>query len=67
MKPAEGKHHLLIEYRPTAFVAGKWLSFLALLAYLGAIVWYVRRIRDGRNPTPQESKKQFAPPTGRPV
>jgi len=62
-----GKHHLLIEYRPTAFVAGKWLSILSLVGYLGAIVWYVWKVRDARNPTPQESKKQFAPATGRPV
>ena len=62
-----GKHHLLIEYRPTAFVAGKWLSILSLLGYLTAIVWYVRRLRDARNPTRRESKKQFAPATSPPL
>ncbi len=37
-----GKHHLLLEYRPTAFVVGKWLSIFSLLAYIFAIVWYFR-------------------------
>jgi uncharacterized membrane protein YfhO len=62
-----GKHHLLIEYKPRAFVVGKWLSILSLLGYAGAIVWYVRRVRDRSHEKQAEIQNQFAPATGRPV
>jgi hypothetical protein len=37
-----GKHHLRLEFRPAAFVLGKWISILSLLGYIAAIVWYFR-------------------------
>jgi hypothetical protein len=36
-----GKHHLRLEYRPTAFVIGKWISIFAILGYLYAL-WHFR-------------------------
>jgi hypothetical protein len=43
-----GKHHLLLEYRPGAFVLGKWISILALLGYIAALVWYFRARGDAQ-------------------
>ena len=40
---ATGQHHLLLEYRPTAFVLGKWISILAVLGYIAVIIWYFRK------------------------
>ena len=45
-----GQHHLRLEYHPAAFVAGKWISILALLSYIGAGVWYFRRDGFGHAP-----------------
>lgn len=39
----EGKHHFILEYRPWVFVAGKWVSILSCLAYVGILVLYLRR------------------------
>src|SRR5205814_750723 len=55
-----GRHHLLLEYKPTAFIAGQWISILSLLGYLTAIGWYLRRDRDGRNQPAAKNKNQFA-------
>jgi hypothetical protein len=38
-----GKHHLLLEYKPKAFVVGKWISLSALIVYLMLILIAVRR------------------------
>jgi hypothetical protein len=38
-----GQHHLLVEYRPTAFVLGKWISILSVLGYITAIIWYFHK------------------------
>jgi hypothetical protein len=39
-----GTHRLRIEYRPTAFVVGKWVSLTSLAAFLGlAGFWGIRR------------------------
>ncbi len=37
-----GTHYLRLEYRPTAFVIGKWISIAAVLGYFAALVWYTR-------------------------
>ncbi len=40
----QGHHRILLEYRPTAFVVGKWVSLCALFLFLaGLIVWSARR------------------------
>ena len=44
---AAGHHRLLVEYWPTAFVAGAWVSALTLAAYLIAGAW---RLLQGRWP-----------------
>ncbi len=36
---AAGTHRLRIEYRPAAFVVGKWVSLTALAAYLPQLAW----------------------------
>ena len=38
-----GEHHLLFEYKPNAFVVGKWISLSALIAYLMLILIAVRK------------------------
>jgi hypothetical protein len=38
--PLAAGHHLLrVEYRPVAFVIGKWISLICAVAYLAALVW----------------------------
>jgi uncharacterized membrane protein YfhO len=37
-----GKHYLRLEYRPSAFVIGKWISIFALLVYVAAMACHVR-------------------------
>jgi len=39
-----GRHHLLLEYRPTAFVAGKWISIAALLGYLASAFAMMKKV-----------------------
>ena len=34
---AAGRHRLVVEYAPTAFRAGKWVSSLSALVFLGAV------------------------------
>jgi len=40
-----GSHHFVLEYRPAAFVAGKWVTVLALLVWIGmgGKLWIDRR------------------------
>jgi hypothetical protein len=43
-----GHHHLLVAYRPAAFVIGKWISLVALAAYavtLAGWLWTAQRRR----------------------
>ncbi|HKS04473.1 MAG TPA: hypothetical protein VJR49_03875, partial [Chthoniobacterales bacterium] len=41
--PLAAGHHLLrVEYRPAAFVIGKWISLICAVAYLTALVWCKR-------------------------
>jgi len=43
-----GSHHLRIEYLPTAFRVGKWISIIALLGYAGIFSgWLIRRRQPG--------------------
>jgi len=43
-----GSHHLRIEYLPTAFRVGKWISILALLGYAGIFFgWVIRSTNRG--------------------
>ncbi|UCG32900.1 MAG: YfhO family protein, partial [Phycisphaerales bacterium] len=43
-----GSHHIRLEYRPTSFRVGLWVSIIAALAYLAAwaFVWRRRRVRE---------------------
>ena len=36
---AAGHHRLLLEYRPTAFLIGAWVSGISLLLYVAAVGW----------------------------
>lgn len=38
-----GEHHLCLEYKPTAFVVGKWISLSALIIYLMLILIVIRK------------------------
>jgi len=38
----KGKHHFRLEYKPNAFIIGKWISILALLTYIGLFLWWCR-------------------------
>ena len=41
-----GHHKILLEYRPTAYVVGKWVSLASLCLYLaGAFAWWAGRRR----------------------
>jgi len=44
-----GHHHFIMEYRPAAFVAGKWISLAALACYGALIGWWIRRRRATRS------------------
>ncbi len=40
-----GHHEILLEYRPTAYVVGKWVSLVSLFLYLaGVVAWCTRRL-----------------------
>ncbi len=34
-----GAHHFILEYRPTAFEIGKWVSILSCILYLGVVLF----------------------------
>ncbi len=34
-----GKHHFMLEYRPTAFEIGKWVSILSCILYFGVLLF----------------------------
>lgn len=36
----KGHHHFSLDYRPTAYVVGLWISLLALTFYLAALGWW---------------------------
>jgi Bacterial membrane protein YfhO len=36
---ATGRHLLRVEYRPVAFVIGKWISLICAVVYLAALAW----------------------------
>lgn len=38
-----GKHHFLLEYRPAAYVIGKWITIVAVIAWLAAGVMLRRK------------------------
>ena len=41
-----GHHEILLEYRPVAYVVGRWVSLASLCLYLaGVVVWLRRRAR----------------------
>ncbi len=40
-----GKHHIRLEYLPSAFIAGKWISAASVLIYLSAIGWLLLKRR----------------------
>lgn len=40
---AKGHHLIRLEYLPTAYIIGKWISILSLLVYIISIVVYVRK------------------------
>ncbi len=37
-----GRHHFILEYLPTVFVVGKWVSILSCLIYAGILTVYFR-------------------------
>jgi hypothetical protein len=38
-----GEHHLRLEYKPAAFIVGKWISLFAIIIYLTLILIAVRK------------------------
>ena len=38
-----GKHHFILEYRPTAFEVGKWVSILSCILYFGVFLFCLRK------------------------
>ena len=46
---AAGHHRLLLEYRPTAFLIGAWVSGISLLLYVAAVGWVWSRARRGQS------------------
>ena len=47
----QGHHEILLEYRPTAYVVGKWVSLASLFLYLaGVTTWCVSQFSFRANP-----------------
>ena len=44
-----GRHHFRLEYRPTGFVVGRWMTILSLLVYVSVAVRHLRRMRSPRS------------------
>ena len=42
---AAGEHHILMEYRPTAVVVGRWVSGVSALCMMLTVGWLWRRKR----------------------
>jgi hypothetical protein len=42
---AAGKHLFRMEYRPSGFVAGRWVSLVGLAAYVGTVAFWLGRQR----------------------
>jgi uncharacterized membrane protein YfhO len=40
---AAGRHHLRLEYSPSAFRVGRWISAASLLGYAGLWIFWARR------------------------
>jgi hypothetical protein len=40
-----GHHRLRVEYVPSAFTVGKWISILSAVIYIGVLVWYRKQSR----------------------
>ena len=48
---AAGEHRLMLEYKPQAFLIGKWMSLISLGIYGIVLIWYLRqRYKQGRGP-----------------
>jgi len=47
---SEGVHTITIEYLPSGFVVGKWVSLIAWIIYAGLLGWYFARKRRGDVP-----------------
>ena len=66
-----GHHEILLEYRPVAYVVGRWVSLASLFLYLaGVILWLVRRQArrdnpDVGGPTPGETAEVIRGSVGR--
>jgi uncharacterized membrane protein YfhO len=39
----KGRHHLMLEYSPWEFRAGRWVSILALLGFISSTIWFMRQ------------------------
>jgi hypothetical protein len=61
---ASGRHRLRLEYRPTAFVVGGWISIAATVSYLAAVGLAVRRARQVRIGGGDEPSHGCARPAG---
>jgi uncharacterized membrane protein YfhO len=40
---AAGEHRLILEYKPPAFLIGKWVSFFSLGIYIIVLICYLRK------------------------
>jgi len=40
---AAGDHHFILEYLPPAFTAGKWVSIISGLLYVGVLLFHLKR------------------------
>lgn len=49
---SSGEHHLRLEYKPTAFVVGAWISLSALIVYLILVCIAFRKSKDSANQNP---------------
>jgi len=50
---AAGEHHLILEYKPAAFVVGKWIALSALAVYIAFVLMVVLRstvLKNTRHP-----------------
>ncbi|HET6250597.1 MAG TPA: hypothetical protein VFE47_23115 [Tepidisphaeraceae bacterium] len=52
-----GSHHFILEYLPTAYVAGKWVTLVSLLAWIAAGVWLIRAAKPQKGVSGAEKRQ----------
>jgi hypothetical protein len=61
---AAGRHRLRLEYLPTGFRIGRWVSLASVGVFLAATAhWWARSGRAGRGPTSPPAPDRSAPPS----